>query len=198
MDRDLAVMINGLGAGTIDRVTEFVCDVPCLVALWVGVLALAWMFDRRRARRVTLAVFAALAIHTVVTELFLKHALVAVFDLRLRPWVAHPDAIVPIGYRFEDSSFPSSHAATTAALALVLAWHYPRAWPLAVGFAVLMAFSRVHNGMHYPTDVGVGTLLGLVYGAITVWAINRWYRGDETKDAATANEASAPGGPPAD
>jgi undecaprenyl-diphosphatase len=193
MDRELAVMINSLGAGTIDRVTEIVCDVPFLVALWLGVLALAWTLDRGRARRVTLAVLAALAIHTVVTELLLKHALLVFFDLRLRPWVAHPDAIVPIGYRFEDSSFPSSHAATTAALALVLAWHYPRAWPLAVAFAVFMAFSRVHNGMHYPTDVGVGTLLGLAYGVITVWAINRWYRADEAK---AAGEATAPSEPP--
>jgi len=175
MDRELACAINQLGAGTIDRATELVCDVPFLVALWLGVVALAWFFDRGRARRVTLAVIAALVIHAVVTELLLKHALLAFFDQRLRPWVAHPDAIVPIGYRFEDSSFPSSHAATTAALVAVLVWHYPRTWWLGASFAILMAFSRVHNGMHYPTDVGVGTLLGLAYGALTVWAIDRWY-----------------------
>jgi membrane-associated phospholipid phosphatase len=191
MDRELAVTINRLGAGTIDRVTEIVCDVPFLVALWLGIVGLAWLLDRRRARRVTAAVFAALAIHAVVTELLLKHALLVFFDQHLRPWVAHPDAIVPIGYRFEDSSFPSSHAATTAALVAVLVWHYPRSWPLGVAFALFMAFSRVHNGMHYPTDVGVGTLLGLVYGALTVWAIDRWYRSDEPSRASPASEARA-------
>ncbi len=189
MDRELAVAINRFGAGTIDRVTELVCDVPFLVAFWIGILALAWLFDRRRARRVTLAVLAALSIHAVVTELLLKHALLVFFDQRLRPWVANPDAIVPIGYRFEDSSFPSSHAATTAALVAVLARHYPRSWPLGVAFALFMAFSRVHNGMHYPTDVGVGTLLGLVYGALTVWAIDRWVREPDAPGSARTEQA---------
>ena len=85
MDRELAVTINRLGAGTIDRVTEIVCDVPFLVALWLGIVGLAWLLDRRRARRVTAAVFAALAIHAVVTELLLKHALLVFFDQHLRP-----------------------------------------------------------------------------------------------------------------
>ncbi len=192
MDRDLALAINRFGAGTIDRVTELVCAVPFLVGLWLGVLALAWIFDRGRARRVTLAVLAALVIHAVVTELLLKHAMLAFFDRRLRPWIAHPEAIVPVGYRFEDSSFPSSHAATTAALVAVLVWHYPRTWWLGVSFAIFMAFSRVHNGMHYPTDVGVGTLLGLAYGALTVWAIDRWYG---RAAPVAADEAQAPSEP---
>ncbi|MBX7191820.1 MAG: phosphatase PAP2 family protein [Sandaracinaceae bacterium] len=193
MDRELAVAINQLGAGTIDRVTELVCDVPFLVVLWLGVVVLAWIFDRRRARRVTLAVLAALTIHAIVTELLLKHALLAFFDQRVRPWMAHPDAIVPIGHRFEDSSFPSSHAATTAALVAVLVWHYPRSWPLGVAFALFMAFARVHNGMHYPTDVGVGTLLGLAYGALTVWIIGRFDRGAEASRSSPTEHPSGEG-----
>jgi len=189
MDRELALAINRFGAGRFDRARGLGCEVPFLVGLWLGVLALAWMLDRGRARRVTLAVLAALVIHAVVTELLLKHALLAFFDRRLRPWIAHPEAIVPIGYRFEDSSFPSSHAATTAALVAVLVWHYPRTWWLGASFAILMAFSRVHNGMHYPTDVGVGTLLGLAYGALTVWAIDRWYARAEPTGAAATVEA---------
>lgn len=187
MDRELACTINRLGAGVIDRATELVCDVPFLVALWVGLLLLAWTFDRRRAGRITLAVVVALGIHTIVSELVLKHALLAFVDQRVRPWMAHPEEIVPVGYRFEDSSFPSSHAASTAAILAVLVWHYPRTWWLAVGFAVVMAFSRVHNGMHYPTDVGAGTLLGLAYGAVTIWWIERRQR-----SAPRAAEPSAP------
>jgi undecaprenyl-diphosphatase len=59
------------------------------------------------------------------------------------------------------SSFPSGHAATSFACALVLARFAPRLTiPLFV-LAALIAFSRVYVGVHYPFDVLAGTILGL-------------------------------------
>jgi membrane-associated phospholipid phosphatase len=34
---------------------------------------------------------------------------------------------------------------------------------------LLMAFSRMHNGMHYPSDVLMGSLLGIGYWLLSVW-----------------------------
>lgn len=59
-------------------------------------------------------------------------------------------------------SFPSGHATAAAALALVLtilAWRTPYRWAtlmLGVGYAALMALSRVVLGVHYPSDVLAG------------------------------------------
>lgn len=59
------------------------------------------------------------------------------------------------------SSFPSGHAATSFACALILARAAPRLTiPLFV-LAALIAFSRVYVGVHYPFDVMAGALLGL-------------------------------------
>jgi undecaprenyl-diphosphatase len=59
------------------------------------------------------------------------------------------------------SSFPSGHAATSFACALVLARFAPRLTiPLFV-LAALIAFSRVYVGVHYPFDVLAGVALGL-------------------------------------
>jgi undecaprenyl-diphosphatase len=59
------------------------------------------------------------------------------------------------------SSFPSGHAATSFACALVLARLSPRLTiPLFV-LAALIAFSRVYVGVHYPFDVLAGVALGL-------------------------------------
>ena len=59
-------------------------------------------------------------------------------------------------------SFPSGHSATAIALAFVIGFLWPRLfWPfLAIGLVV--AVSRVPVGMHYPTDVLAGVVVGML------------------------------------
>ena len=44
---------------------------------------------------------------------------------------------------------------------------------VAALFAVVMCLSRVHDGMHYPTDVLAGSALGMVYGALAIQAVGK-------------------------
>jgi undecaprenyl-diphosphatase len=175
MDFALARYCNVLGRGTIDGATELLCSVAFLLGLWGGLFALVFFRDRERGRLVAGGALVALVLHALITEGLVKHALGAFLGLRLRPYLAHPGDIACIGHPFADSSFPSSHAATTAALVTVLAFHYRRAWPVALVFALTMAFARVHNGLHYPTDVLIGTVLGLTYGVAAVGISRRWW-----------------------
>jgi undecaprenyl-diphosphatase len=168
MDLALAHLVNQLGRGVIDPFTEIVCEVGLLVALWVALILLAIRLDREGGRRVALTVLLAVAIHFLVSEALLKHLVLAELPMRVRPYIAHPDQIQPVGYRFTDSSFPSSHAASTAAIVTVFGYAYRRFAALGAAFALLMCFSRVHNGMHYPTDVLTGSLLGIGYGALAL------------------------------
>lgn len=58
------------------------------------------------------------------------------------------------------ASFPSGHATTAFAAALLLALWYPRAAGAWVAVAVLVGLSRVVLGSHFPSDVLAGALLG--------------------------------------
>ncbi len=66
-------------------------------------------------------------------------------------------------------SFPSGHASTSFALAVVLAARWPRLAPLFYGVAVFIAAGRVVSGSHYLSDVLAGAALGLMVG----WFLTR-------------------------
>jgi len=54
-----------------------------------------------------------------------------------------------------------------------LKWITKLVWPTGIIFALLMAFSRIHNGMHYPTDVIAGGIFGILYGSIGIYITNK-------------------------
>jgi undecaprenyl-diphosphatase len=70
-------------------------------------------------------------------------------------------------------SFPSGHAATSFACATVLSFYAPRLRVPLYVLATLIALSRVYNGMHYPTDVLAGAVLGVVIALLLRAAIRR-------------------------
>lgn len=78
---------------------------------------------------------------------------------RPRPFAQCPDirACVPAPDVF---SFPSGHALHATAFAVVLAVHYPALSPLLAVHVLLVAMSRVVLGMHFPSDVLVGCVVG--------------------------------------
>ncbi|WP_093618367.1 phosphatase PAP2 family protein [Streptomyces indicus] len=127
--------------------------------LFGALFAAAWWRSRRgEPRAVALAVLApvATACAYVVSEL-LKSVVDVERPCRAVAGAARPLAVCPPQ---GDWSFPSNHAtiAGASAVALALIWR-GLAW-LTVPLALLMAFSRVFVGVHYPFDVAVGLALG--------------------------------------
>lgn len=173
MEYQIVLYFNQLGQGTfVDKVTAFISLIPFLIVLWTILAILALIFDKQNGKWLFLAVLIALALHFLISEAILKHAILTFFSTRTRPWIAHPD-IIAVGKTFTDSSFPSSHMASTLAVLTVFVAFYKKIWPLALIFVLVMAFARMHNGMHYPTDVLAGTILGIIYGLLSVWIVKK-------------------------
>jgi membrane-associated phospholipid phosphatase len=94
---------------------------------------------------------------------------------RPRPFNEFPELHTLIG-RSDSFSFPSSHAANWFAATAVLLLFYPRSWRVMLPMACAVSFSRVYNGVHYPSDALAGAILGAGYTFATVWSVDQLWQ----------------------
>lgn len=73
-------------------------------------------------------------------------------------------------------SFPSSHAVNNFTAATVLSYFYKQYKKIFLFIAIIISYSRVYVGVHYPSDVISGALLGLIIGYLILLIIKRFYR----------------------
>jgi undecaprenyl-diphosphatase len=135
-------------------------------AVWLVLAAVRAVVNRRAAMgawQTVLAVLIASAVSDGVVKPLVD---------RPRPYVADT-ALAVVGSRPATASFPSGHAATAAAGAFLLASSWPAARLALWGLALAISLSRIYLGVHYPSDVVAGLLLGVAVGWFvrgrTVW-----------------------------
>jgi undecaprenyl-diphosphatase len=142
-------------------------------ALWGGVSVLAamliaaYVLGRGRGDRGrTVATTAAAGVGVVVALLVNQHVLSPAVA-RTRPChaLAHVEVLLTCAH---DYSFPSDHCVMAGAFAAGLAFVGLRWFIPAVALALVLAFSRVYVGVHYPSDVIAGLLFGAAVGVIAV------------------------------
>ncbi len=92
---------------------------------------------------------------------------------RIRPSHTMTDSILLLVNKGGKWSFPSNHAANSFLVATILCYFFSR-WkrPLFL-LAMIVGFSRIYVGVHYPGDVLFGALLGygVAWGFLSLWVI---------------------------
>lgn len=174
IELEVVKFFNQLGQGTIvDKISALISWKPMLYAIVVLVCTCIWYFDKKNGKKIVLAIIISLVIFLVFNAVLIKGIIGDNLWMRDRPYIAYPNEIIPIGSLSTDSSFPSDHVTGLVAFLFPIAYYYrkSRIW---VGLAVIvMMWSRLHNGMHYPTDVLAGAVLGWFYGWASIKITNK-------------------------
>ncbi|MBP1677345.1 MAG: phosphoesterase PA-phosphatase related protein [Bacteroidetes bacterium] len=94
---------------------------------------------------------------------------------RPRPYITYPDKIVAYD-ALSSSSFPSGHTSFAFATATSLSIEFPKWYVIAPSYlwACSVGYSRMNLGVHYPSDVLVGALLGAGSAYLT-YKLNQWF-----------------------
>ena len=147
------------------------------------IIILMFCYKKEVGKRVSMTVLAASMWFPMIKNIV----------LRVRPYMAHPDKIKclqiveadadPMDIIQQGYSFPSGHAATSAALFGGIGREVRKRWmwTLAIVMPLLIGFSRFAVGVHYPTDVLAGWVVGLLAIGFNILLNKRiqkeWLRG---------------------
>ena len=134
--------------------------------LWI-LITIVLLLDKK-TRNVGYMSALALIGSLIVDNILLKN-LVA----RTRPYEVI-DGLKLLIEKQSDYSFPSGHTGSSFASAIVLWKELPRKYGvMALIVAVLIAYSRLYVGVHYPSDVLAGVVIGTVLALVSVWLVKK-------------------------
>lgn len=138
--------------------------------LWLGAAGLLATTGGRRGRYAAVSGLASIALASGVVNLVLKP-----LGRRRRPDRAlHRVPIARRVYMPRSTAFPSGHSASAFAFAAGVADALPAAGMPLYAAATLVAYSRVHTGVHYPADAIVGSVVGAALAPLSTAVLDRW------------------------
>jgi membrane-associated phospholipid phosphatase len=160
VDTALYAAVARIDIPALDRAMHRVSGAANYSRLWLAAAGLLAVGGGRQGRRAAVDGLASIAVTSVFVNAGLKP-----LGRRRRP---DRGVLLARHVRMPRSrSFPSGHAASAFAFATGVAATQPQIGVPLRGLATLVAYSRVHTGVHFPGDVVVGSLLGVVLAHMT-------------------------------
>src|SRR4051812_21617678 len=169
LDTAVYAAIAATPTPTLDRAFRRLSRAADHSLLWLAQAAVLAVAGGERGRRAATNGVASIALSSGVVNGLLKP-----LSARRRP--DRDTYSVPVARQVtmpRSTSFPSGHAASAFAFAAGVAGADARAGIPLHAVAALVAYSRVHTGVHYPADVVVGAVTGGALTPIAVALVNR-------------------------
>lgn len=150
-------------------------DIPMQFLSWCGnggtAGLICWLMLRKKSAQIQWMGFMALLVSGILSQL-LKTMIFPDWHRPIFLFEGRDTVHYFAGQDFKYHSFPSGHATTAAAMGFVLArlgvQKFLSAIPIAL-FTIVIGYSRIYNGLHFPGDVLAGWVLGFMTSAAMVW-----------------------------
>lgn len=176
LDRDLFLTLNGYHADWLDPIMWYMSSIIMMIPVFLYAVYYAY---KKGQIRYALVILGGIGLCILLADRISVELFKEVFE-RYRPThnteIGHlvHTILDPSGkeYRGGQFSFVSSHATNAMAMALYIYLHfrkYSKFWLFIFLWMVVVAYTRIYLGVHYPSDLVCGGLLGIVIGFFVYW-----------------------------
>ncbi len=165
MDADIVIWLNnGVGwSGILDDLGYLIVSdyfIPLVMCFWMLGLWFAGPHPEARSRNQKAVLAAAIALGFANLSVLIINQ----FWFRERPFAVYE--LTNLLYEPTDSSFPANPPAIAFAITTAIWMSNRRASVFLFVLAIVWSLARVTNGLHYPTDIGAGALIGVSIAVI--------------------------------
>lgn len=166
MEMSILHAIQNIHSNLLDSIMVFITTLGNGGIIWIA-LAMIFLFTKKY-RKCGIAMMVALLLAFIFGNVILKN----IFERPRPSWI--DNSIMLLIKNPKDFSFPSGHSFASFAGATAIFLYHKKEGMAALILAALIAFSRLYLFVHYPSDVILGSVFGVIAAVVATMIVNKY------------------------